>query len=231
MAHRPAWRSGLRGLGVLAFVAVFAAGCGESGQPSSGSQPTSAATTSPSPTTSSSPPPTTSATTTSSPSPSPNPATNQRESVAPQADSRLCTSGDVSLSLGPGRGAAGTIWRALRFTNVSGESCEIQGFPGVSYVAGDDGHQVGAAAYRDGSEGAMVTLADDETAYAAVGFAQVGNYDPRECRPTKVRGLRVYPPQETESKFVPYAHTGCANENLTSEQLRVQTIRPGTGPS
>ncbi|MPY81853.1 MAG: DUF4232 domain-containing protein [Actinophytocola sp.] len=229
MAHRPAWRSGLRGLGVLALVAVFAAGCGESGQPSSGSQPTSVATTSPSPTTSSSPPTTSTSTTT--PSPSPSPASGRRESVAPQADSRLCTSGDVSLSLGPGRGAAGTIWRALRFTNVSGESCDIQGFPGVSYVAGDDGHQVGAAAYRDGSEGAVVTLADDETAYAAVGFAQVGNYDPRECRPTKVRGLRVYPPQETESKFVPYAHTGCANANLTSEQLRVQTIRPGTGPS
>ncbi|GAA5105079.1 DUF4232 domain-containing protein [Haloechinothrix salitolerans] len=123
------------------------------------------------------------------------------------------------------------MWRSLRFTNVSGESCEIQGFPGVSYVAGDDGHQVGAAAYREGGKGDAVTLAAGDTAYAAVGFTQVGNYDPEDCQPTKVRGLRVYPPQETHSKFVPYERTGCANEDLRSHHLRVRTIEPGKGPA
>ncbi|MFE6613334.1 DUF4232 domain-containing protein [Amycolatopsis sp. NPDC057786] len=34
----------------------------------------------------------------------------------------------------------------------------IQGFPGVSYVAGDDGHQVGKAADRTGDKGGVVEL-------------------------------------------------------------------------
>ncbi|MGH3949110.1 MAG: DUF4232 domain-containing protein, partial [Pseudonocardiaceae bacterium] len=51
-----------------------------------------------------------------------------------------------------------------------------------------------------------------------------------ECKPTEVRGLRVYPPQETRSLFVEYSTTGCANEDIPGNQLTVQTIRPGSGP-
>jgi hypothetical protein len=141
----------------------------------------------------------------------------------------LCTSGDLKLSLGRGDAGAGTVWRPLQFTNKSSSSCVIQGFPGVSYVAGDDGHQVGAAAYRDGTKGAPVTLPPGSTAYAAVGFTQVGNYDPADCKPTKVRGLRVYPPQETHSMYLANSGTGCANSDVADYHLKVQTIRPGSG--
>lgn len=144
----------------------------------------------------------------------------------------LCESSDLELSLGRGDGAAGTVWRPLRFTNVSDSPCVIQGFPGVSYVAGEDGHQVGAAAYRDGKKGAPVTLSEGETAFSAVGFTQVANYDPDDCEPTKVRGLRVYPPQETHSMYLARSATGCANEDLQGGyQLKVQTVRPGPGPT
>ncbi|MGH3470351.1 MAG: DUF4232 domain-containing protein, partial [Thermocrispum sp.] len=114
-------------------------------------------------------------------------------------------------------------------TNKSGSACVIQGFPGVSFVAGNDGHQVGAAAYRDGAKGSPVTLKPGATAYAAVGFTQVRNFDPADCKPTPVRGLRVYPPQETESMFLRNSGTGCANADLGDNQLKVQTIRPGRG--
>lgn len=141
----------------------------------------------------------------------------------------LCKSKDLALSLGRGDAAAGTYWRPLRFTNKSKSTCEIQGFPGVSYVAGDDGHQVGAAAYRDGTKGKPVKLKPGGVAYAAVGFTQVRNYDPADCKPTAVRGLRVYPPQETASMFLRNSGTGCANADLDGNQLKVQTIRPGMG--
>ncbi len=227
MAHRPARRSGLLGTCAVAMVAVALAGCGGGEQLPGSEQQNSSPTTSsrpasPSPTTSS-PEPTTTA---SSPG-----SDGAQQTPKPEANPDLCTSGDVKLSLGPASGAAGTIWRPLRFTNVSGAPCEIQGFPGVSYVAGDDGHQVGAAAYREGSKGDPVILTAGETAYAAVGFTQVGNYDPKDCQPTQVRGLRVYPPQETDSKFLPYQRTGCANEDLRSHHLRVRTIEPGKGPA
>jgi hypothetical protein len=142
----------------------------------------------------------------------------------------LCTSADLSLSIGEGDAAAGTAWRPLRFTNVSGTDCVVHGFPGVSYVAGDDGEQVGKAAHRDGAKGDPVTIADGETAYAAVGFVRVENYEPEECEPTRTRGIRVYPPQETRSMFLELGGTGCASEDIPGEQLVVQAIRPGAGP-
>ncbi|MBB3662531.1 hypothetical protein FB384_001435 [Prauserella sediminis] len=137
-----------------------------------------------------------------------------------------CLAADLELSLGRGEGTAGTHYRPLRFTNVSDSACVIHGYPGVSYVAGDDGHQVGTAAYRTGGKGAPVTLQPGATAHADVGFVQVRNYDPAECKPTPVRGLRVYPPHETNSMFVKAPGTGCA-EFPGGQQLTVATVKPG----
>ncbi|KMS92012.1 DUF4232 domain-containing protein [Prauserella rugosa] len=138
----------------------------------------------------------------------------------------LCRAADLELSLGRGEGTAGTQYRPLRFTNVSDSACVLHGFPGVSYVAGDDGHQVGPAAYRTGGKGEPVTVQPGQVAHAPVGFVRVQNYDPADCKPTPVRGLRVYPPQETNSMFVPAEGTGCA-ANPEGQQLTVATIQPG----
>ncbi len=146
------------------------------------------------------------------------------EKPAPAADPAECKVADLTLGLGRPEGTAGTVYRPLLFTNSGGRTCTIQGFPGVSYVAGEDGHQVGPAAYRDGAKGAAVTLKPGMTAFAPVGFVQVHNYDPAVCKPTPVRGLRVYPPHEYNSMYVPAPGTGCAG-NPPGNQLTVQTIR------
>jgi Protein of unknown function (DUF4232) len=142
----------------------------------------------------------------------------------PNAGTGECKVADLALSLGRGEGAAGTFYRDLRFTNKGGRTCVIQGFPGVSYVAGEDGHQVGPAAYRDGAKGPAIRLKPGMTVAAPVGFVQVRNYDPAVCKPTSVRGLRVYPPHEYDSMFVPAPGTGCAG-TPPGNQLTVQTIR------
>jgi hypothetical protein len=139
-----------------------------------------------------------------------------------------CKSPELKLSIGRGEGAAGTVFRPLRFTNVGGRTCPLQGFPGVSYVAGDDGHQVGPAAFREGTKGAAVTLAPGETGFATVGFVNVGNFDAAVCKPTSVRGLRIYPPHETASLFLPLEGTGCAG-NPPDPQLKVKTMQKGNG--
>ncbi|MFI7674890.1 DUF4232 domain-containing protein [Actinophytocola sp. NPDC049390] len=139
-----------------------------------------------------------------------------------------CKVADLKLSLRDGDAAAGTFYRSLVFTNKGSRTCTIQGFAGVSYVAGDDGHQVGPAAYRVGRKGPAVTLKPGDSASAAVGFVQVRNYDPAECKPTDVRGLRVYPPHEYDSMFVPSPGTGCAGDP-PGNQLTVATVKPGTG--
>jgi hypothetical protein len=148
------------------------------------------------------------------------------EPVAPVSTD--CKAADLELGLGRGDAAAGTVYRPLRFTNVGGRTCTIQGFPGVSYVAGEDGHQVGPAARRIGAKGPKITLAPGGSAFATVGFTQVRNFDPGECRPTDVRGLRVYPPHDTAAMFLPMPGTGCASAP-PGNQLVVKTVQKGSG--
>ena len=146
------------------------------------------------------------------------------EKPAPDSDPNECKVADLKLTLTRGDAAAGTVYKELKFTNKGSRTCTIQGFPGVSYVAGADGHQVGPAAFREGKKGPAISLTPGKTVLAPVGFVQVGNYDPAACKPTSVRGLRVYPPHEYDSMFVPAPGTGCAG-TPPGNQLTVQTIR------
>ena len=139
-----------------------------------------------------------------------------------------CKPKNLKLSLGPSDGAAGHVYQALRFTNVSNVSCVIVGFPGVSYVTGDSGTQVGRPAERDGAKGAQFTLRPGHVASTILTETDIGVFDPSECKPTTTRGFRVYPPDSTASMFVAQPGRGCAG-NPPSPQLRVQTIKPGAG--
>jgi Protein of unknown function (DUF4232) len=136
-----------------------------------------------------------------------------------------CTTGELSVSLGQGDAAAGSVYRPLIFTNTSSHTCELRGFPGVSYVAGDDGHQVGPAAAMSGERGAQVPIAPGATARAQLQLVNVQNFDTAACHPVPVRGLRVYPPGDTAALFVPMDGTGCSNDP-PGDQLSVQTITP-----
>jgi uncharacterized protein DUF4232 len=147
--------------------------------------------------------------------------------VVPVAQSTRCRTGDLRVSLGGGGAAAGTVYRTLRFTNVSGHSCTLRGYPGISYVAGDDGHQLGAPASRSPGSSVSITLAGGQTASTSVGLVNVQNYPAATCRPQSVRGLRVYPPDETRSMFVVLPNTGCANTGVN--QLSVNPLQPGPG--
>lgn len=139
-----------------------------------------------------------------------------------------CRTASLKLSLGPTNGAAGHVYQALLFTNVSKQSCLMVGFPGVSYVTGGNGTQVGAPAQKDGTVGQRITLQPGQVASSIITMTDVGVFDPATCKPTPTRGLRVYPPDNTASLFIAQNGTGCAG-NPPSPQLRVQTIKPGAG--
>jgi uncharacterized protein DUF4232 len=139
-----------------------------------------------------------------------------------------CRASNLKLSLGPSDGAAGHSFQALRFTNSSSQNCVIVGFPGVSYVTGSAGTQVGVPAQRDGAKGGQIILKPGQVASAIVSFTDVGVFDASVCKPTPTLGLRVYPPDSTASMFIAQNGTGCAG-NPPSPQLRVQTIKPGPG--
>ena len=158
----------------------------------------------------------------SSPAISPTPA--PPAAAPPSGNPDRCTTAELAGSLGPAEGAAGSVIRTLLLTNASARTCELTGFPGVSYVAGDDGHQVGPAAAMSGERGGAVRLAPGAAAGALLKQVNVVNYDASVCRPIPVRGLRVYPPGDTASLFVPAEGTGCAG-TPPGDQLSVQTLR------
>jgi len=51
---------------------------------------------------------------------------------------------EVWLGLGVGGGATGSIYYPGEFTNVTGHTCHLFGFPGVSAIY--NGHQAGSPA-------------------------------------------------------------------------------------
>ena len=108
-----------------------------------------------------------------------------------------------------GNGAAGTIYYTLEFTNLSGSTCTLFGYPGVS-ATNLSGTQLGSAAVRIGATPTTVTLANGATATAPLGITQTAFYPPAQCGPTTAAGLRVYPPNQTQSRRVPFPFGACS---------------------
>ncbi len=188
---------------VVVAVAVLA-GCGSTHQqsnPPAASTPTTASppTTTPSPATT--PPPVTTPTTT----------TSAPTTAAPSSGPSLCATSQLAGSLGAANGTAGTIYYPLGLRNTSTSTCYVQGYPGVSFVAGADGHQVGAPATRGQEATARVVLAPGQVADATLGIHDASAFTQPPCDQTPVLGLRVYPPDQTAALFVPHRDTGCSN--------------------
>lgn len=136
-----------------------------------------------------------------------------------------CLSSQLSLSLGQSQGAAGSQISPLIFTNTGATSCTLSGYPGVSFVTGDTGTQVGAAAVRNGATGSGANLVPKQTAQALVKVANAEDYPTATCKPVTVRGLRVYPPGQQAALFValPDGTTACSGSSVSS-QLSVQSV-------
>jgi Protein of unknown function (DUF4232) len=152
------------------------------------------------------------------------PSSPHPEQVSYQSGPPRCTTAELTGSLGTPEGAAGSVYVPLILTNSGKRTCALRGFPGVSYVAGDDGHQVGPAAEWAGARGSPVSLEAGKAASAQLRLVNVHNFDEAACKPTPVRGLRVYPPGDTASLFVPMDGTGCA-ASPPSPQITVETVK------
>lgn len=207
------------GAAALVLVAACQGGTSASGQATSTSTPGTSSTL---PATTVVPPPATStspATGAAAPPPATKPA---------NPGNGECTSASLRLSIGRLGAAAGHFYQSVQFTNIGGAPCWIAAYPGVSYVTGNSGTQVGAAAARVGSTGGKVHLAPGQMASSVLEMTDVSVFDPSSCRPVSVRGLRVYPPDNTASLYVDDPGMGCAG-NPPSPQLRVNPVKAGPG--
>ena len=82
--------------------------------------------------------------------------------------------------------------------------------------------------------GGEVVLKPGAAAAAQLQLVNVANFDAGVCRPTPVRGLRVYPPGETAALFIPLPTApggyGECSVSTTQTLLSVGYLQPGTQP-
>jgi hypothetical protein len=118
----------------------------------------------------------------------------------------------------------------LQLRNTGSSACTLYGYPGISWVAGADGHQVGAPAQRQadnsGNAEQTVTLAPGALASAPLDIVDAAVIPTSECKPVPVRGLRIYPPGETAALFLPLA-TASGGYGECSLTTKVATLTIG----
>lgn len=206
----------MRNIGLLAAPLAALAllgGCGSDETGTAESSPAPATTT-----TTSAP---TTPTGTASPSTTHTDHTQTTTSTAPNPEG--CAMGELNVTLGQPNGAAGSVELPVVFTNTGGRTCTLDGFPGVSYVTGASGSEVGAAAGRSGS-GSLVSLAPGSAATSLVRATNVENYPADQCGVTDVAGLKVYPPNSYDSVFLAYPTKGCSMTGANINQLTVAPV-------
>jgi Protein of unknown function (DUF4232) len=197
---------------MLALSAALAAGCGASS--ATGAAPATTAT------------PTVSAGTASpASSPTATAATAQAGSVPPCATSAL----KVTVATVPGGAAAGSSYYPIQFANVSGASCTLYGYPGVSFVtAAQGGRQIGPAATRNPATAKqLLTLPPGRTVHAELQVVDAANYPPADCGSVTAHWLKIYPPNQTAPAYVGFTAQACSKPR---QILSVQTVQPGNSP-
>ncbi|WP_327003062.1 DUF4232 domain-containing protein [Dactylosporangium sp. NBC_01737] len=132
----------------------------------------------------------------------------------------------MTVEAAPGGGSAGSVWSWLIFTNTSGRTCTLYGFPGVSYVTGASGAQINDPAERDGGTPAKVSLAPGKGAHAVLRTGHPEMFPEETCRPVRAAGYRVYVPDETASVFVPLSRPVCSANGVNG--TTVSAVYPGT---
>jgi hypothetical protein len=168
----------------------------------------------------------------STPAPSPTPSATPSASPAPRMPATQCPTSALRarVSKTTGGAAAGTFYYPIDFTNTSGHSCDMYGFPGVSFVTGNPGSQIGAAASRQKTFGPeTVTLASGATAHAWLGIVDAGNFSPSACGPVTAHWLKIYPPDQYTALYTKFTAQVCSKKVSTSTPLLILPMRPGAG--
>ena len=149
--------------------------------------------------------------------------------VAPSssaAGTPACATSALQVKLGSSDGYAGGVYVIIDFTNTSGSTCTLFGYPGVSLVTGPPYKQIGLAAKRStSSPKKLVTLAAGAIANAQLQIVDALNFPSATCGPTKATALKIYPPNQTEPVYLPNTSTGCSKP---VQIMYIGTVRPAS---
>jgi hypothetical protein len=129
-----------------------------------------------------------------------------------------------------GDGTAGTIFFHLKFTNLSGHACTLQGFPFV-FAVNLSGHQIGnVAVFNHAFPANPVTVGNGKTVHAVLGIVNTGNFGAAACKPVIAAGLKVFAPTGINEvgRIVPFPFSTCSTHGgHTPNSLNVTPVHSG----
>lgn len=118
------------------------------------------------------------------------------------------------------------IYYTIEFTNVSGRTCSLYGYPGVWADAG--GRQIGSPAMLDTSiRPSTVILAPRETAHAMLHFIIAAMFRSASCDEVTAPELSIYPPDAGGAVVIPVPLPACSRRG--ADYLSVQPVQPRAG--
>jgi hypothetical protein len=155
-------------------------------------------------------------------------SSSQASSPASPGGPQPCATSALKATIGSPEGAAGSSYYPIDFTNNATASCTLYGYPGVSFVTGPGGSQIGAAAARDATTApVLVTVAPGATVHATLQVVDAGNYPASRCTITKAHWLKVYPPDQLTALYISFSAQTCAGAATATKILSIQTVQPG----
>jgi Protein of unknown function (DUF4232) len=111
-----------------------------------------------------------------------------------------------------GNGTAGSIYYTLEFTNLSGQTCTLNGFPFINGVNLASTPLGSSASFNHTKTPQVVTLANGATVTAVLQIVDTGSFPPSSCKPVTAAGLQVFPPNQTRAKTVPFPFGACSRK-------------------
>ena len=149
--------------------------------------------------------------------------------MSPAVGPAPCATSGLRLTLGVSQGYAGGVYQTIVFTNTSGATCTLYGYPGVSLVSASPYTQIGLAAKRGGTTPVkLITLAPGASRQRPAADRGRAELPDRHLRPDQ-GGLPARLPAEPD-RPVYLADTSeiCAQPVQT---LFISAVQAGSGSS
>jgi Protein of unknown function (DUF4232) len=142
-----------------------------------------------------------------------------------------CSSSDIGawVAIDQANGAAGTFFYPLQFTNLSGHTCYLYGYPGVSAIS-QSGRQLGSPADWGSMAGArVVILAPGATAHTILAYRNAAVTTEIGCDPVStMASLRIFLPGQYQPTYAEFELEACSRPGV--RYLTVwEPIRAGVG--
>ncbi|MEU8934029.1 DUF4232 domain-containing protein [Streptomyces sp. NPDC048409] len=145
--------------------------------------------------------------------------------TAGTASGSRCHTSELSASVGGNDPGAGQENFPIVFTNTSGRTCTVRGFPGAAFVDAAGG-QLGPDPSREsGSTPATVTLKPGGSAWAGLTFSNPEISGAKTATPA---ALKVTPPDERDALKVTWKG-GTVPVSGNSSSVRLTVLSAGTG--